>query len=50
MVELVKDALASLEGKKMYIQEYLLKYLQEDEIKHTNLLKALEGLKKGMMP
>ena len=34
----------------MYIQEYLLKYLQEDETKHTNLLKSLEELKKGMMP
>lgn len=50
MVEIVKEALDSLKGKKMYIQEYLLKYLQEDETKHTNLLKSLEELKKGMMP
>jgi hypothetical protein len=50
MVEIVKEALDSLKGKKMYIQEYLLKYLQEDEAKHTNLLKSLEELKKGMMP
>jgi len=34
----------------MYLQEYLLKYLQEDEIKHTGLLSSLEGLKKGMLP
>lgn len=50
MVEIVNEALDSLKGKKMYIQEYLLKYLREDEVKHTSLLKSLEGLKKGMMP
>lgn len=50
MVEIVKETLDSLKGKKMYIQEYLLKYLQEDEIKHTSLLTSLEELKKGMMP
>ena len=50
MVEIVNEALDSLKGKKMYIQEYLLKYLREDETKHTNLLKSLEELKKGMMP
>lgn len=50
MVGIVQEALNSLKGKKMYVQEYLLKYLQEDEIKHTNLLNSLEGLKKGMLP
>jgi hypothetical protein len=50
MVGIVQEALNSLKGKKMYIQEYLLKYLQEDEIKHTSLLNSLEGLKKGMLP
>jgi hypothetical protein len=50
MVGIVQEALNSLKGKKMYVQEYLLKYLQEDEIKHTSLLNALEGLKKGMLP
>lgn len=50
MVTIVRDALDSLKGKKMYVQEYLLKYLQEDEVKHTNLLNSLEGLKKGMLP
>jgi hypothetical protein len=50
MVGIVQEALKSLKGKKMYLQEYLLKYLQEDEIKHTSLLNSLEGLKKGMLP
>jgi hypothetical protein len=50
MVGIVKESLNALKGKKMYLQEYLLKYLQEDEIKHTNLLKSLEDLKKGMLP
>lgn len=50
MVGIVQEALSAVKGKKMYVQEYLLKYLQEDEIKHTNLLNALEGLKKGMLP
>jgi hypothetical protein len=50
MVGIVQEALNSLKGKKMYIQEYLLKYLHEDEIKHTSLLNSLEGLKKGMLP
>ena len=50
MMGIVQEALNSLNRKKMYVQEYLLKYLQEDEIKHTNLLNSLEGLKKGMLP
>jgi hypothetical protein len=50
MVAIVKEALKNLKGKKMYVQEYLLKYLQEDEIKHAGLLKSLEVLKKGMLP
>ena len=50
MVGIVQEALNAVKGKKMYVQEYLLKYLQEDEVKHTNLLNALEGLKKGMLP
>jgi len=50
MIGIVHDALNALKGKKMYLQEYLLKYLQEDEIKHTGLLSSLEGLKKGMLP
>lgn len=50
MVAIVEEALGAIEGKKMYLQEYLLKYLREDEAKHTRLLEWLEGLKKGMLP
>jgi len=45
-----KQSLASLKGKKMVIQEYLLEYLAEDEKKHNELLKRLETIKKGMLP
>ena len=34
----------------MVVQEYLLNYLLEDETKHANLLKRLEGIKRGMLP
>ena len=47
---LAKEALEALQGKKMLVQEYLLKYLAEDEKKHNNLLRSLEGVKKGMQP
>jgi hypothetical protein len=50
MVGYVDEALDSLKGKKMVIQEYLLNYLKEDEIKHDNLLDTLEKIKKGMYP
>jgi hypothetical protein len=50
MVKIVQEALESLKGKKMLVQEYLLNYLNEDEAKHSNLLKALETLKRGMLP
>jgi hypothetical protein len=47
---LAKEALEALQGKKMLVQEYLLKYLAEDEKKHNNLLRSLEGVKNGMQP
>ena len=47
---MAKQSLASLKGKKMVIQEYLLEYLAEDEKKHNELLKLLEMIKKGMLP
>ncbi len=47
---MAKQSLASLKGKKMVIQEYLLEYLAEDERKHNELLKRLETIKKGMLP
>jgi hypothetical protein len=50
MVEAVEKLLPSLKGKRMVVQEYLLNYLLEDETKHANLLKRLEGIKKGMLP
>jgi hypothetical protein len=50
MVEAAEKLLPSLKGKRMVVQEYLLNYLLEDETKHANLLKRLEGVKKGMLP
>jgi len=50
MIGTVKKLLPSLKGKRMVVQEYLLNYLLEDETKHANLLKRLEGIKKGMLP
>jgi hypothetical protein len=50
MVGAVEKLLPSLKGKRMVVQEYLLNYLLEDETKHTNLLKRLEGIKRGMLP
>jgi hypothetical protein len=50
MVGAVEMLLPSLKGKRMVVQEYLLNYLLEDETKHTNLLKRLEGIKRGMLP
>jgi hypothetical protein len=47
---MAKQSLASLKGKKMVIQEYLLEYLAEDEKKHNELLKQLGTIKKGMLP
>jgi len=47
-LELAEQSLASLKGKKMVVQEYLLEYLAEDEKKHGNLLRNLEIVKKGM--
>ena len=50
MVDTVKKLLPALKGKRMVLQEYLLNYLLEDETKHVNLLKRLEGIKRGMLP
>jgi len=49
-VETAKQALTSLKGKYMVIQEYLLHYLLEDEEKHNNLLSHLDSIKKKMYP
>ena len=50
MIDAVKKLLPSLKGKRMVVQEYLLNYLLEDETTHVNLLKRLEGIKRGMLP
>jgi len=49
-IELAKEALALLKGRKMVIHEYLLNYLMIDEEKHNAVLDALETIKKGMYP
>ena len=49
-VEMGEEALSSLKGKKMLIQEYLLRYLLDDENKHNRLLEQLESINKGMYP
>ena len=47
---MAKESLASLKGKKMVVQEYLLSYLVMDEEKHDKLLDNLEMIKKCMYP
>ena len=49
-LEMARQSLAALEGKRMVVQEYLLSYLVEDEKKHNDLLSRLEMIKKGMHP
>jgi hypothetical protein len=49
-ISLAQEALESLKGKKMVVQEYLLRYLEMDEMKHDKLLESLETIKKGMYP
>jgi hypothetical protein len=49
-VEMAEQALASMKGKSMVIQAYLINYLLEDEKKHNDLLSALESIKVKMYP
>jgi hypothetical protein len=49
-VAMAEQALASLKGRSMVIQSYLLNYLLEDERKHTDLLTSLDAIKKKMYP
>jgi hypothetical protein len=49
-LEMAKQSLGALKGKKMVVQEYLLEYLAEDEEKHNSLLRHLEIIKRGMPP
>ena len=50
MVSYVEETLETIKGRKMLIQEYMLRYLKEDETKHDHLLEALEAVKKGSYP
>jgi hypothetical protein len=49
-IEMAKEALSTIRGKKMVVQEYLLEYLMEDEEKHNHILDSLATIKKGMYP
>jgi hypothetical protein len=49
-VGMAEEALAALKGKQMVVQEYLLRYLLEDENKHNHMLDLLAVIKKGMYP
>ena len=49
-VQIANESLAALKGKKMVVQEYLLRYLLTDESKHNMLLNTLETIKGGMYP
>lgn len=49
-VEIAEQTLASLKGKAMVVQAYLVNYLLEDERKHNNLLSSLDSIKKKMYP
>jgi hypothetical protein len=49
-VGLAEESLAALKGKRMVVQEYLLRYLLEDENKHNHMLDLLALIKKGMYP
>jgi len=50
MIDVVKKLLPSLKGKRIVVQEYVPNYLLEDETKHANLPKRLEGIKRAMLP
>ncbi len=49
-LELAEEALGNLKGKHLTAQNYLLRYLMEDEKKHNFMLDALEQVKKDMYP
>ncbi len=50
MIEAASESLRAIEGKKMILHEYLLKYLEQDEKKHMELLQGLENIKRNMYP
>lgn len=46
MFAAAQESLGLIKGKKMALHEYFLNYLQEDEKKHTRMLKQMETLKR----
>jgi hypothetical protein len=50
MIEAASESLRAIQGKKMILHEYLLKYLEQDEKKHMELLQGLENIKRNMYP
>ena len=49
-IDMAKESLEALKGRKMVVQEYLLDYLRIDEEKHNAVLETLSTIKKGMYP
>ena len=49
-IEYAKEALETLKGTRMMVQQYLLEYMLIDEEKHNKILDNLEAIKKGMYP
>jgi hypothetical protein len=49
-VGMAEEALTALKGTRMVVQDYLIRYLLEDENKHNHILESLEVIKKGMYP
>ncbi len=50
MIRSVEEALEGVGGKKLMVQEYLLRYLLVDEQKHDAMLADLDQIKRGMYP
>jgi len=50
MIQAASESLKAIEGKKMILHEYLLKYLEQDEKKHMELLQGLENIKRNIHP
>ena len=49
-VQLAHEALETIKGKKMMVQEYLLHYLLIDEEKHNDVLEKMRMIKEKMYP
>ena len=50
MIAAASESLKAIEGKKMILHEYLLRYLEQDEKKHMELLQGLENIKRNIHP